>query len=231
MMSWRPVWWIASIASAALWAGCTTAHIGEGRGQVTNVAGSEAVTVLLNYMGLEGRTVEEEIVGCIRAVIRKVHPELRVIPADEFRRIAFPDLAPEAAPRSPQYLGMLLDNAVFRERIAPLNIRYLVAIGGDTRVETAGGAVAQPLPYSVSPSGGVFFGAWVWDRKTRLIATILDLKQSREATEVSASAEGTAWLVVIQGLPLGAPAFTETNACAALGDKVARFLATAPRDQ
>ncbi len=140
-MSWRPVWWISSIASAALWAGCTTAHMGEGRGQAANAAGSEAVTILLNYMGLEGRTVEEEIVGCIRDGIRKTHPALRIVPPDEFRHTAFPDLAPEAAPKSPEYLGMLLSDPVFRERIMPLNIRYLIAIGGDKQVKTSGGAV------------------------------------------------------------------------------------------
>ncbi len=187
----------------------------------TNRSGDESVTVFLNYFGLEGRAIEGELVGCIRQGIRRIHPELRVVPPDEFRRLAFPDLPPDAAPRSPQYLGMLLDNAAFRKRIAPLNLRYLIAIGGETQVKQTGGLIAGTAP---APGGAVLLGGWVWRRDTRLVASILDLKQPGSAAEMDATAKGTAWLVLIEGLPLGAPAFTEANACAALGDKVARYL-------
>lgn len=206
-------------------AGCSTtgspvASQGPGDPGANGSAG-ESVTVLLNYFGLEGRAIEGELVGCIRDGIRRAHPALRVVPPDEFRRLAFPDMAPDAAPRSPQYLGILLDNATFRERIAPLNLHYLVAIGGETHVKETGGAVAGAAP---GPGGAFLFGAWVWKRDTRLVASILDLKQGGSAAEMNTTARGTAWLVLIQGLPLGAPAFTEAKACAALGNKVARYL-------
>jgi len=138
---------------------------------------------------------------------------------------SFPDLPPEAAPRSPQFLGMLLDNPVFRDRIAPLNLRYLIAIGGETRVKQSGGAIAGAAP---APAGAFLFGAWVWNRDTQLVASILDVKQTGAAAEINAKASGTAWLVLVEGLPIGAPAFTETNACARLGDKLSQFL-VAPR--
>ena len=186
-----------------------------------NLSGDESVTVLLNYFGLEGRAIEGELLGCIREGIRRAHPELRVVPPDEFRSLAFPDLAPDAAPRSPQYLGLILDNAVFRDRIAPLNLRYLIAIGGETRVKQSGGVIAGAAP---APAGAFLFGAWVWNRDTQLVASILDLKQAGAATEINANARGTAWLVLVEGLPIGAPAFTEANACATLGDKLSQFL-------
>ncbi len=197
-------------------------------GQAVTLSGDESVTALLNYFGLEGRAIEGELVGCIRDGIRRARPELRVVLPDEFRRLAFPDLAPEAAPRSAQYLGMLLDNASFRERIAPLNLHYLIAIGGETRVKQWGGAIAGSAP---APAGAFLFGAWVWDRDTRLVASILDLKQSGSAVEISATAQGRAWLVLVEGLPLGAPAFTEANACARLGDKLSQFLVEPRRAQ
>ena len=205
--------------------GCSETSRGESP-QLTNGAtahppAGEAVTVFLNYFGLEGRAVEGELVGCIRDGIRRAHPELRVVPPDEFRRLAFPDLAPEAAPRSPQYLGMLLDSAAFRERIAPLNLHYLIAISGETRVKQTGGAVAGTAP---APGGAFLVGGWIWNRDTRLVASILDLKVTGAPAEMGATAQGTAWLVLIEGLPLGAPAFTEGRACAELGDKVARYL-------
>ncbi len=222
------VWWMSFAASVAVCAGCSTPQVQKASDAASAtgaaVARDEAVTVLLNYFGLEGRAIEEELVGCIGAGIRKGHPTMRIVSPDEFRRAAFPDLAPEAAPRNPQYLGMLLTNPLFKERLSPLNLRYLIAIGGATKVETKGGAVLAG-GYGV----GILVGAWVWDRKTQLVASILDLKQARPAAEMDASTEGTAWLVLIQGLPLGVPAFTETNACTALGDKVAQFLLDASR--
>src|SRR5215468_4103277 len=121
------------LASAVAGCSATTPPIANAPGAL--LPAGEAVTVFLNYFGLEGRAVEGELVGCIRDGIRRAHPELRVVPPDDFRRLAFPDLPPDAAPRSPHYLGMLLDNAAFRERIAPLNLHYLIAIGGETRVK------------------------------------------------------------------------------------------------
>lgn len=50
------------------------------------------------------------------------------------------NLNPDAAPRHPQYLGLLLTNPVCQSRLAPLNLRYLVAIGGATDIDTKGGA-------------------------------------------------------------------------------------------
>ena len=214
----RVVWPIALMGSALLWTGCTTPP--SRPVETRDVAGGGTVTVLLNYMGLEGRAIEQELVACVGEGIRKVHPELRVVPPDEFRRVAFPDLAPDASPRSPQYLGMLLDNPVLRERIAPLRLRYVIMIGGDTRVTQRGGMTM--LPASV-PGGPLPVGGWVRDRQTELAASILDLTRARPTTELNASASGTSWLVVFGLLPVGAPALTEAQACAELGDKVAQF--------
>jgi hypothetical protein len=220
----RVVCLIVPMILPLLGAGCSTTP--SGQEQTSAVAGQDAVTVLLNYLGLEGRTMEQEMVDCVSDAIRRSHPNVRVVPPDEFRRVAFPDLTPDAAPRSPRYLGMLLDNTVFRESIAPLRLRYVIMIGGETRVEQKGGMTM--LPASV-PGGPFPVGGWVRNNETELVASILDLAQTRPSAELNASARGTSWMVLLGLLPVAASARTEASACAQLGDEVARFLTL--RDQ
>jgi len=220
----RVVCLIVPMISPLLGAGCSATP--SRQEQTSAVAGQDAVTVLLNYLGLEGRTMEQEMVDCVSDAIRRNHPDVRLVPPDEFRRVAFPNLAPDAAPRSPRYLGMLLDNTVFRERIALLHLRYVIMIGGETRVAQKGGMTM--LPASV-PGGPLPVGGWVRNNETELVASILDLAQTRPSAELNASASGTSWMVLLGLLPVGAPARTEATACAELGDAVARFLSL--RDQ
>lgn len=173
--------------------------------------------------------MEEEIVGCVSTIVRRAHPTLRIVPSDEFRRVAFPDLPAAAAPRSPEYLSLLLNHPVFRERTARLNLRYVIAIGGATTVaDTRAGALMLPAPAPggvPTPAGAVIFGAW--DRRSRLAAAVLDLKEARSARIAEAEAAGSGWFVAFL-LPIsGVPTFTETQVCEDLGQRIVQFLSGA----
>ena len=210
--------------------GCVSAQVSELREHAREIDPGEAVTILLHYHSRqpsaearegEARQVEEEIVGCVSTIVRRAHPTLRIVPPDEFRRVAFPDLPAAAAPRSPEYISLLLDHPVFRERIARLNLRYVIAIGGATTMADAGGVVA-PVP---SPRGVLIFKAW--DRSSRLAAAVLDLKEARSARIAEVEAAGRGWFVGFL-LPIGVfPTFTETQVCEDLGQRIAQFLSGA----
>lgn len=213
---------IALLATGSLWVGCTAAHVRDVRKMPTGIEREEGVTILLlRDFSLEARVADEKIVGCVSEAIRRAHPTIRIIPPEEFRRTAFPDLDPDAAPKGPDYLALLLGHPVFRERIARLGIRYLILVGGRTEQEHRWGDIECGRGYG----GGACLGVVVWDRRSRLAASVLDLQRARAAGEVHAAVSGRPWFAVVGIFPLGLPAFTESRACGDLGEAVARFLA------
>lgn len=202
--------------------GCLSAQVSELREHADKIGPGEGVTILLHYHSRspsaearesEARDVEQEIVGCVTNAVRRAHPRLRIVPPDEFRRVAFPDLPHAAAPRSVEYLSVLADHPIFRQRIAPLNLRYVIAVGGATAHSDAIGVIGVAA-------------IWVWSRHSRLAAAVLDLKQGGSATIAEATAEGVGtavWFI----LPIGVPTRTETHACDDLGRRIAEFLSAA----
>jgi hypothetical protein len=72
----------------------------------------------------------EKVVGCITGGIHEKHPRVRVVPPDEFRRTAFPDLTPEEVSSELLDIALLVEQPEFQERIAPLGIRYLILAWG-----------------------------------------------------------------------------------------------------
>jgi hypothetical protein len=218
--------WLAVgfLLAAFLWAGCTTAQVQAVRHTATGIEPQEALVILFSpQFSLDARPIEEkEIVTCISDEVRKGQPGLRIVSPDEFRRTAFPNLAPEAAPNSPEYLDLLLNHASFRERISSLGIRYLISVRGGTeqKGEVSGGGIG-------GGGAAVLVIGGSWDRKTELVASVIDLKQETASGEIKASASGRPWFFAVLPSPLvlGMPAFTEAKACGELGQALAKFLA------
>lgn len=215
----KPRWLaVGLLFMACLWVGCTKAYIGEVRKAPSGFEPHEAVAILVSR---DSRIAQDEIVGCIRTALNERHPTLRIVPPDKFRRTAFPDLAPEAAPHSPEYLSLLLMHPVFLKRIAPLGIRYLISVSGGTEQNVT----ISELGALGGPHAAVPLYIWAADRQTRLVASILDLTQTRAAGEVRTEVSGCPWFAIIGIFPLGLPAFTESRACGELGEGIAKFLA------
>ena len=188
----------------------------------------EAVTILftadfsLAALPTDAGAVE----SCITGAIEKQQPGLRIVPSREFIRVAFPDLPAGAAPTDMKYLGVVLPHPLFKERIAPLNLRYLIAVSGGTESDRSGGTISGAAPRAFAVIGG-----YVWDRKSTFHAIIIDLRSAQPAVQAHSVSEGRAWLFFIMPSPIvvGAPAFTETRACAELGAAIGSFLAGAER--
>lgn len=219
--TWQTAW---LLPMTFLWMGCTTAQVQAIRQTPTQIEPREGIAIIFSrQFSLDGRPIEEkEIVNCISDAVRREQPGWRIVSPDEFRRTAFPDLSPEAAPNSPEYLGLLLNHASFRERISSLGLRYLISVHGGTeqKGEASAGAIG-------GGGAAVLVVGGLWERNTRLTASILDLKESREAGSVAASATGRPWFFAVLPSPLvlGMPALTESTACGELGQALAKFLA------
>jgi hypothetical protein len=209
---------------STLLSACTTGAVTQSREAPTGLGTGEAIAFLFErQFSLDAKRVEEsEIIGCITEGVRKFHPTLRIVLPDEFRRTAFPDLAPEAAPNTPEYFALLLDHPTFKERVATLGIRYLISVVGVT-TQTGGVGVTGIGGYG----GGFLVVGGGWDRKSSLTASVLDLQKGRTAGKVEASASGHPWFLIVFPSPLimGAPAFTESKACGDLGNAVVKFIA------
>jgi len=97
----------------------------------TEIESHDLVTAVLDESSGRFSLPEgEKVVGCITGAIHEKHPTVRVVPPDEFRRTAFPDLTPEEVSSELLDLALLVEQPEFQERIAPLGIRYLIMAWG-----------------------------------------------------------------------------------------------------
>jgi hypothetical protein len=204
--------------------GCVTGTVKTAPQKIAPITSKESI-VILAYRELEIETsaftqTEEELVACLSTPIKSVYPDLYIVPPDEFRRIAFPDLRAEKAPTRPESLALLLDHSVFKERVAKLGLRYLIVVGALTK---------QPEPESwggcaLGMTGGGCLGVVVWDQESRMAASILDLREPVKPNELTETVTGNPWFAVIGVIPLAMPAPTESKACTDLGATIGKHL-------
>jgi hypothetical protein len=161
--------------------------------------------------------------GCINNALKQAFPTLRIISSGDFYRIAFPDAAPDKSVRTYTDFSLLLKEPPFRERIAPLGLRYLILVEGGTQQK------GEPIIGGAGAGlGAVTAFGWSGERQSSLWASILDLEKYQPAGHVLAEASGKPWWTCV-GLgpfcvPLGAAVFTESGACAKVGEGVGQFL-------
>ncbi len=153
---------------------------------------------------------------CVARQISQAHRARTIIPATVFRRTAFPNLTDMETPRSRESLLSLLDNAIFRARIAPLGLRYIVVVSGGETTSTRGGIIC-----GAADRYGACFGMITWDKDAKLAATIFDLDKAAVAAAPANRTSGTAWLAVIGVFPLGFPYSPTQTSCGQLGMSVA----------
>src|SRR5262245_6778449 len=148
-------------------------------------------------------------VKCISKSLRQLQPDLRIVPPDEFRRVAFPDEPSDRAhftyPIS-EAQRQLVSTQVFRDRVAPLHLRHLVIIDEVERT-----------------SDSRFSGGGQRSRSLRLIASIIDLKDAREVGRIVVTAKGETFGGILL-VPILIIRTTHGPACQALGETLAPFL-------
>jgi hypothetical protein len=170
--------------------------------------GGSVAFVLQDFSGEFSRAKEDEIVGCLSDPLLKAYPTVRIVQPQDFRRAAL--LTSDSAAVSWQEL---LRDPQFKERIAPLGVRYVISISGETDQKSG-------------LMNGLFVFGFARMQTVRFKASIFDLKQDRLAGAQYASATGK-FAMVLLPVPIPVPLglFTESRACKELGETVAKFLA------
>jgi len=232
----RPSTWAARLSGAACWlamaSACTSIthqHIHSDEGSMIQPRAGESVTaVLYAYKGMspdEAHAIEHKVGNCIADALESAVPDVRFIPADEFRAAVFPGLSYAEAPSNPLFLTKLLLDSNFRARLQPLGLRYVILVSGATHQTGAG-------------YGGCFGGYggaaclvfYVWDRHSNLAALIVDVSTAAAPERVQAEAVGMPGAGIVLWFPVAWPAFTKYAACKEFGHAVAEAIRGAGED-
>ncbi|MFQ5656262.1 MAG: hypothetical protein ACE5G5_01825 [Candidatus Methylomirabilales bacterium] len=210
---------IGLLTLAVLGVGCSQGWMTGSRLAPTGLKPEDGLAVIAyeDPAGEYSEDIGEDVVECVEDALEDTHPTVRVVPLDEFHQAAFPDLTPEETPSSGWAWELLLSDAAFRERIAPLGLRYLIIV---TFEEGKG-----PANVAAVASRGAAAIVVNWQTRASMHARIVDLIHSREAGTVQAEATAQSSAGLIGIFPFYIPSFPEGRACEDLGEGVAKLLA------
>ena len=219
---------------ACLVGGCGTMDtpvVNSRQSSSTAIASDEAVSIVLNryrqcedarkedcWVDSSSASKERDFDGCVSKYLLKERPKLRILPAEEFRRVAFPDKEFLASPRSPEAIIELLSDAEFKRRVDSVHVRYLVVLDMETRntakdwdFDTAKGMASAVDRH--------------WIRESRLKATVIDMGHALQVGVANAEVSGNAgyvvpFILIIPLPPIPYFSATESRACAELGQEL-----------
>jgi hypothetical protein len=136
-----------------------------------------------------------------------------VVSQNEFMAIAFPNMHPDKAPRTPEFLEIALTHPEVHQRVADRGIEYLVYVTGEIDYEN--GWLAGGCTYG----GGCFFYGEE-DETSRLTAVLIDTKLAQRFSQHSAEKMGQTWVSVIGVVPIWNEAEPGKDACIELSDNI-----------
>lgn len=84
--------------------GCTTNQSVQAGDLPAKLKSPQVIALIFSQ---EAGTVEHEASSCIEDAVQRGQLNVRIVSPEEFRRTAFPDLPPEAAVHSSEYLALL----------------------------------------------------------------------------------------------------------------------------
>lgn len=221
----------------SLGGGCTTAWVQERRLAPTGLAPQDAIAIILTAPVKDEHLSELEspVTGCVQSALAQVQADIRIVPGQEFRKLAFPDLTANQIPSGYFAWQRLLREPAFHTKIAPLNLRYVLAV--DTEEGRRLTEVEWNAATSMLGGSGPSLSA-SWDNEVFLETIVVDAKHRRVAGAVHAYAKGNSGagvsLVTFPMpflLPHGMPSFPFGVACSGLGEKLATFLADKNEEQ
>lgn len=207
--------------------GCTTVWIREHRLAPTGLASQDTIAVIvtspLKHKHLS--ELENTVMGCIQDALAETYSDVRIIPPDEFRKLAVPDPAIETDSPGDILWQSLLRDPAFHDRIAPLGLRYLIFVSTEERTRLT------DLEWKgVASIGGPSLGG-SWERSVLMEGTVVDARHRRVAGSVYAYASGKSGAGVmlvtfpmILPIPYGTVSFPTSVACQGLGEGLAKLL-------
>ena len=176
---------------------------------------TDEAIVLFPALRAAGLPSNAGFVRCLRTGLEKrVTPKPKIMETAAFQDAMFPWFEFEHAPRTARELNALLLQPLVRERIASLNVRYLISIAGSTD--------ADGFPGMLCGYGGCLGLAWE-DRTSQLNAVVWDIMSGDQAGELSVTSSGTSVIPAFI-IPFPFIAYTEWEACEALAANLGQRL-------
>ncbi|MFQ5903011.1 MAG: hypothetical protein ACE5JO_04910 [Candidatus Binatia bacterium] len=207
--------------------GCTTAWIREHRLAPTGLAFQDTIAVIVTspLQHEHFPELENTVMGCIQDALPETYSDVRIIPSDEFRKLAVPDPAIETNSPGDVLWQSLLRDPAFHDRIAPLGLRYLIVVSIEERTR-----LTDFEWMGVASIGGPSLD-WSWERSVLMEVIVVDARHRRVAGFVQAYATGKSGAGVMLvtfpiplPVPYGTASFPLSVACQGLGEGLAKFL-------
>jgi len=210
-----PILWLIALVLDLLAAACAVPTNSE----VEVTAGSLHITneAIILFPAARERNLlaNTKFARCLRTKIEeKVTPRPKIMDTAAFRDATFPWFEFERAPRTVEEMNTLLSRPLVRQRIASLNVRYLISIAGDT--ESGIGFPGLLCGY------GCFGLAWGHDT-SRLSAVVWDIVRGDQAGTLLATTSGTSVAPAFI-IPFFFIAYTQDDACEALAAEIGQRL-------
>jgi hypothetical protein len=205
---------------AALGAGCATSQSpgpGSADAKASWLRDGETIAILSSPQFLfhwehDIQATSIDPLACARQGLLEEGVGDRVVSEETFKRVAFPDLPPQAAPTDPESVRLLLTHPTLLDRIEPLNLRYIVYATSETEIRDAfvywsGVAGAH---------GGAIVGRKDWKQSSEYSFLVIDAKAIKDVASANSREDGTGWWIagmVVLPFALGYESPTEQAAC------------------
>lgn len=210
--------------------GCTSVWVQERRLAPTGLALEDTIAVILTAPVKDeySAELENQVTECVQGALGGIHPGIRIIPPNQFRKLAFPDLTIDQIPSGYFSWQSLLRDPAFHNKIAPLGLRYVLAVNTEEsrRVTDAEWTAATSMLGGPGPSLSAS-----WENEVLMETIVMDARHRRIAGAVHAYAKGNSGAGVSLVtfpipflLPHGMVSFPFGVACRGLGEALAKFL-------
>jgi hypothetical protein len=144
---------------------------------------AKIAVVLNNISGKDTVILEKKLNENIQATFDDLNVNIKMIPPDEVRKLAFPNLTPDKSATIQWH--KLINDSAFRDSIESLALRYMILIELKLKSNVEFGEAGH-IPYLDEGYGAV---GWFQTHSTGLVAKIIDLSESREIAEAQSEAE------------------------------------------
>jgi hypothetical protein len=201
------------ITVALLLTGCSTGWPSS-KPSLGGLAPDDAIAIIAHD---DARAQEGKLVACARRELKGSRWAKRIVAPDEFRRLALTN--PSQRPRSHDDWAELARDPSFQERIAGLNLRYLIVVKSRYW--------KSPSTWNAAPNPASLVIWADWDVYSEMSAQIVDLPNARHAGMWSATGSGTSsggviLVYLVVPIPWVKPSFPEGVACSKFGEGVSK---------
>lgn len=204
---------------AALSSGCVTATVDEMVFHEPTEGIGDASVVILGRRHASDYDTEPGFITCVGDYIAARDRSISVLGELEFLNELYPWFEPRTAPLLPADIDRLLLQRPVADKMAALNLEYMIWIDGSTVRGDSAGSMAC----GIGPGGGGCFGFGTWSNDSNYEATIWDFTDQAEVGRVNTSATGQSYMpAVIVPIPILAP--VQGTACDGIGEQLLQFL-------